>query len=107
MEGKPVFGNGPKSLPKNPPDCPILCNWVFDNFILIDKLFTKALWSLKTCVLVNNNSYGKLLSSLESPATFDEIFKVTSIPFFIPDFDLLSCELVNFTIYNFTDIILK
>ena len=24
----PVFINGPKSLPKNPPDCPILCNCV-------------------------------------------------------------------------------
>ena len=21
----PLFSNGPKSLPKNPPDCPILC----------------------------------------------------------------------------------
>ena len=28
--------NGPKSLPKNPPDCPYLCNWVFHNFILVD-----------------------------------------------------------------------
>ena len=24
--GNPVFSNGPKSLPKNPPDCPVLCN---------------------------------------------------------------------------------
>ena len=29
----PGFSNGPKSLPKNP-DCTILCNWVFDNFII-------------------------------------------------------------------------
>ena len=34
VKGNPVFNNGPKSLPKNPPDCPILCNWVFDNFTL-------------------------------------------------------------------------
>ena len=34
IKGNPVFRNGPKSLPKNPPDCPILFNWVFDNFIL-------------------------------------------------------------------------
>ena len=33
IKGNPVFGNDPKSLPKNFPDCPILCNWVFDNFI--------------------------------------------------------------------------
>ena len=44
-----------------------------------------------------NNLCGKLFSSLESPTTFDEIFKVTSVPFFIPDFNLLSCELDNFT----------
>ena len=27
IKGNPVFINGPKSLPKNSPDCPILCNW--------------------------------------------------------------------------------
>ena len=54
------FGNGPKGLPKNPPDCPILCNWVFDNFVLAEKLFEKALRSLETCVLVNNSLSGKL-----------------------------------------------
>ena len=56
------FSNGPKSLPKNPPDCPILCNWVFmqfDNFILADEPFVKALRSLQTCVLVNKNSWRK------------------------------------------------
>ena len=31
---KPAFSNGPKCLPKNPPDCPILCNWAFDDCIL-------------------------------------------------------------------------
>ena len=42
VKGKPVFSNGPKSLPGNPPDCSILCNWVFDNSILTDELFAKA-----------------------------------------------------------------
>ena len=92
-----VFSNGPKSLPKNPPDCPILCNWVFDNFILFEELFLKALWSLETCVLVHNNLWGKLFLSLEAPTTFDEIFKVTSVPIFIRNLNLLSCELDNFT----------
>ena len=53
IKGKTAFSNGPKSLPKNPTDCPILCNWVFDNFILPDKLFSlkpKGLRSLETCV---------------------------------------------------------
>ena len=36
IKGNPVFSNGPKSLSQNPPDCPVLCNWVFDNFILAE-----------------------------------------------------------------------
>ena len=36
IKSNPVFSNGPKNLSKNPPDCPILCNWVFDNFILAE-----------------------------------------------------------------------
>ena len=64
--------------------------------MLAEELFAKALRSFETCVLVNNNLCGKLFSSLELSTTFDEIFKVTLIPFFIPDFNLLSCELDNF-----------
>ena len=66
--------------------------------MLADKKFAKALRSLKNCVLVNNNLCGKLFSSLELLTTFDESFKVTSIPFFIHDFNSLSCELDNFTL---------
>ena len=61
--------------------------------MLAEKLFPKALQSLKTCVFANDNLCGKLFSSLKPPTTFNEIFKVTSIPFFIPDFNYLSCEL--------------
>ena len=42
-------------------------------------------------------SLWKLVSSLEFPIKFDERFKVTSVPFFIPHFNLLSCEVGNFT----------
>ena len=49
------------------------------------------------CIIVNNNLCGKLFLSLESPATFDKNFKVTSVPLFIPDFNLLSYEVDNFT----------
>ena len=66
IKDNPVFNNGPKSLPRNLPDCSILCNWVFYNFILADKSFEKALRSLETCVLVNNSLCRKLFSSLES-----------------------------------------
>ena len=31
IKSNPAFSNGPKSLPENLPDCPILSNWVFDN----------------------------------------------------------------------------
>ena len=48
-------------------------------------------------ISVNNNLCGKLILSLESPITLDERFKVTSVPFFIHDFNLLSCELESFT----------
>ena len=98
VKGNQVYSNGPKGLPKNPPDYPILCNWVFDNFIFAEELFAKALRSLKICALVNNNLWGKLFSSLESPIIFDQRFKVTCLPFFIADFNLLSYELDNFTL---------
>ena len=42
----------------------------------------------------------KLITSLELPVTFDkfdERFRVISVPFFIPDFSLLSYQLDNFT----------
>ena len=71
IKGNPVFGNGPKSLPKNSSNCPILCDWGFDNFILAEELFAKALRSFETCVLINNNLCGKVFSSLESPTIFD------------------------------------
>ena len=66
--GDPVFSNGPKSLPKNPSDCPILCNWVFESFISADEPFKKALQIFETCVLFNNNLCER---SLESLTTFD------------------------------------
>ena len=49
-KGNQVFGSGLKSLPKNPPDCPISCNWIFHNFNLADNPFAKSLRSSETCV---------------------------------------------------------
>ena len=48
IKSNPVFSNGPKSLPKNPPECSAIWNRVFDNFVLVDELFAKALQSLET-----------------------------------------------------------
>ena len=35
INGNPVFSTGPKSLPRNAPDCIFLDNWVFDQHQLI------------------------------------------------------------------------
>ena len=59
MKGNPVFSNCPKNLLKNPLDYPIFCNWVFDNFILAEELFAKALQSFETYVLVTDNLWRK------------------------------------------------
>ena len=42
---------------KNSPDCTILCFFCFffDNFILAEELFAKALPTFETYVFVNNN----------------------------------------------------
>ena len=43
IKESPVFSNGPKSLPKNTPDCSIILhNWVFDNFTSAEESFVKA-----------------------------------------------------------------
>ena len=65
--------------------------------MLAEELFAKALRSFETCVLVNNNLCGKSFSSVRSPTTFAERSEVTLVPFFIADFNLLSCELDHFT----------
>ena len=69
--------------------------------MLADEPFAKALQIFQTCESVNNSLYGKLVSSLEFPIKFDEKFKVTSVPFFTPDFNLLGCELDNFIFSHF------
>ena len=63
IKGNPVFNNCLKSLPENPPDYQILCNCVFDNFILAEELKAKVLQSFETCVLVNINLWGKLITN--------------------------------------------
>ena len=46
--------------------------------------------------MISNNLDGKLAASLEFLINFDERLKNTSVPFVIPDFILLSCELHHF-----------
>ena len=54
ISGRPVFNNGPTSIPRNPPDCIILDIWLSDNLISTDDLLVKALQKFATCLLVNN-----------------------------------------------------
>ena len=89
--GKPVFNNGPRSLPENFPYYFTLNNLGFDKFLLADKSFPKALPSLKDCVLVHNNLCQKFVSSLDWPIKFDERFKVPSAPCYFYIFKKLSC----------------
>ena len=44
---------------RNYPNFTILDNWIFENFILADEPFAKALHIFKTCVSVNSNLCGK------------------------------------------------
>ena len=69
----------------------------FGQFVLTDDSFAKSLQSFEICVSVNNKSREELFSLLELPTIFDERFKVTAVPFFIPKFKLLSFKLGNFT----------
>ena len=43
---------------RNPLNCPILDNWVFENFISDYKPFAKALQIFETCVSVTNSFCG-------------------------------------------------
>ena len=97
INGNRAFSNGPRSLPRNPPDWIILDNWAFDNLISVYELFAKALRRFATCLLVNNNLWVKLVSSSELPIIFYDNLKTISVLFFIADFNLLSCEFDSFT----------
>ena len=64
INGNPVFSYWPRSLTRNLPDSAVLDSWVFDSLILAVKLFTKGLRIFETCILVNNDLCGKLVSLL-------------------------------------------
>ena len=66
VNGNPVFINGPRSLPR-----------------------------FATCLFVNNNLYGKLVST--STIIFDDNLKTTSVSFLIAAFNFLSYESHSFT----------
>ena len=44
---------------RNYPNFTFSYNWIFENVILVDEPFAKALHIFKTCVSVNSNLCGK------------------------------------------------
>ena len=81
---------------KNPPFC-ILVDCAFDNLISVDVWLAKTLRRFATCLLVNNNLCEKFVSSSELLIIFDDNLKATLVPFFIAEFNLLSCDFDSFT----------
>ena len=65
----------------NTPNCTILDSWVFENFMSSEEPFAEGLRILEACLLVNNDLFWKLVSSLKLRSTFDVTFKVTQVPF--------------------------
>ena len=61
--------------------------------MLTDEPFAKALQIFESCVSINNNSCGKFVSLSELLIKFVKRFIVASVKFFIPFFNLLSCEI--------------
>ena len=47
IKSMPVLSNSPKFLQRNLSDCAIFDSWVFNNFILADKLLEKPHQALK------------------------------------------------------------
>ena len=72
INGKSNFIYEPASLPKNSPHSIILESWAFDNFLLADRLFAKALQRLETFLLAN-------VWKLRLPIIFDDILGFTSV----------------------------
>ena len=66
IKGNPVFSNEPRSLPTNTPDCIILDNGVFNNLISVNDFFGNSIRRFSTCLLVNDNLWGKLISPLQT-----------------------------------------
>ena len=92
INDKSTFINGPRSLPRNLPNCIIYEICVFDKLILAEKLHSKVLWSFATCLSVSNNLCGKLVSSEALLIIYGDIFRV-AFPHFLQR--ILIYEAVN------------
>ena len=94
-KSNPDFNKNAKNI-KNPFFCHLF-NCGFENLISLDVWLAKALRIFATYLLVNNNLCGKLASLSELSIIFHDNLKITSVPFFIAHYNLLSSEFDNFT----------
>ena len=96
-KGAATFITVPANLlnnePKNPPDWVILDIWALESFILIDILFSNAFLNFVFCLVVYDNSWGKLFPL----NIFIFILKINPVWFLDADFNLFSCEFDNLT----------
>ena len=97
-KGTATFVNGPENLlnddPKIPPDWIILDISALESFISVDIWFSNTFLKIVFCLVVNNNSWGKLFPLNILIFTL----KVTPVLFLTTDFSLFNCEFDNLTI---------
>ena len=95
--GTATFINGPANLlnnkPKNHPGWIILDICALDNFKSVDILFLNAFLNLVVCLVLSNNSWGKLFPW--NILIF--LLKVAPVWFLAALFSLFSCEFDNLT----------
>ena len=95
INNKITFLNVLRILPRNSPAFIISGSCVFNDFILTDNFFKKALEWLETCSSLNKHLSGKSVSLVL--IIFDDSFKNTSVAFFVADLNLSSLKSDNFT----------
>ena len=92
-----TFTNGSANLinkdPYNPPEWIILENWALESFMSVNILVLNAFLSFIFCLVVNNNSWGKLFPL----NVFKPIFRVVPVLFLPAVFSFFSWVSVNFT----------
>ena len=102
-----TFINGPANLlnndAKNPPDWIILEIWALESFKSVDILLLKAFLSFVFCLVVNNNSCGKLFPLnifKRIPKVVPVLFLTARFSFFSWVSDNLTFTLLYSTIYT-------
>ena len=97
LKGIATFINGPANLldkdPKNPPGWIILEFCALESFKSVDVLLLKAFLQFVFCLVVNNNSCGKLFPF----NIFKPILRVVPVLFFTAVFSFLSWVSDNLT----------